>query len=63
MFAYLDAGTGRSVAKVHDGEADLGLGEASLPLYADQQASIDTTGPLSQDLLQEAPPGRRRGLR
>jgi hypothetical protein len=48
----LDEGAGRSLAKVHDGQADLRLGEARLPLFAGQQASIDTTGALSQDRRQ-----------
>lgn len=50
----LDKDSGMSLAKVHEGQADLRLGEASLPLYPGQEASIDTSGPLSQDRRQLA---------
>ena len=43
---------GRSLGQVHEGLADLRIGEATLPLHAGQEASIDNSGPLSQDRRQ-----------
>ena len=48
----IDAATGRTLAKVHVGQGDLRIGEAGLPLFGGQQASVDTVGPLSQDRRQ-----------
>ena len=45
-------GASIALAQVHEGQADLRLGVANLPLYAGQEARIDTSGPLSQDRRQ-----------
>ena len=62
-FAFgFDAQHGRSLGQVHEGLADLRIGEATLPLHAGEEASIDTEGPLSQDRRQLVADGFDRWL-